>query len=286
MSKKKTKINRKYKDTLFRLLFGKNREELLNLYNAVNGSHYTDPAGLTINTLEDAIFVGVKNDVSFVFQNDLNLYEHQSTLCPNLPLRDLFYVADLLREITENVNLYSRSIKKIPTPRFVMFYIGEEDPGEIAEYRLSDMFEKQEDHPKLELIVRIVNINDGQNNVVMKNCRTLREYSKFVDMVRQNAKKMPQGKAVEKAVKDCIRKNILRDFLRKHKARVIKMNMLYEYDEKQHRKWEREEAREEGREEGRKEGREEERVNTERERQRADAAEEELARYKARFGTL
>ncbi|MCR5487041.1 MAG: hypothetical protein K6F35_05865 [Lachnospiraceae bacterium] len=127
-----------------------------------------------------------------------------------------------------------------------------------------------------------MNINEGQNNVVMKNCRTLREYSRFVDMIRQNAGRMPQRKAVEKAVRDCIRKNILRDFLRKHKARVIKMNMLYEYDEKQHRKWEREEAREEGR----KEGREEERVNTERERQRADVAEEELARYKARFGTL
>ena len=96
----KKKVNRKYKDTVFRLLFGKNRKELLALYNAVNDTHYTNEEDLEINTLEEAIYVGMRNDISFVFRDELNLYEHQSTLSPNLPLRDLFYVADLLQDMT------------------------------------------------------------------------------------------------------------------------------------------------------------------------------------------
>lgn len=239
------KINKKYKDTVFRLLFGKDKNELLKLYNAVNGSDYKNPDDLTINTLEDAIYVSMRNDVSFVFQDELSLYEHQSTLNPNLPLRDLFYVSDLLQEMTAEKNIYGTRRIMIPAPRFYVFYNGEDDPGQITEYRLSDMFEKNEATPELELIVKVININEGQNNKVLNNCKTLQEYAKFVAMIRENQKTMPIGKAITKAVNDCIEQGILKDFLLKHKAQVIKMS-IYEYDEKKQRRFDREEGREEG----------------------------------------
>ena len=241
----KKKVNRTYKDTVFRLLFGSNREELLDLYNAVNGTHYTNAEDLEINTLEEAIYVGMRNDISFVFRDELSLYEHQSTLSPNLPLRDLFYVADLLQEMTAELNLYSRSRLKIPTPEFYVFYNGEEDPGEIREYRLSEMFTKPEDEPCLELVVKIININAGQNNVVLEHCQTLREYATFIAMIRENLKTMKLREAVTKAIDDCIKEGILKEFLIKHKAQVIKMS-IYEYDEKKQRKFDREEGQEEG----------------------------------------
>ena len=243
------KINKKYKDTVFRLLFGKDKNELLKLYNAVNGSSYTNADDLTINTLEDALYVSMRNDVSFVFQDELGLYEHQSTLNPNLPLRDLFYVSDLLQEMTAERNIYGSRRITIPAPRFYVFYNGEEDPGQITEYRLSDMFEKNEETPELELIVKVININEGQNNKVLNNCTTLQEYAKFIAMIRENQKTMSINKAVTKAVNDCIEQEILKDFLLKHKAQVIKMS-IYEYDENKQRRFDREEGRKEGREEG------------------------------------
>ena len=137
------KANPKYKDTVFRLLFGENRNELLNLYTAVNDSHYTDSSELVINTLKDAIYCGMRNDVSFVFQDYLNLYEHQSTLNPNLPLRALFYAADILQVMTAEENLYGSRRMMIPNPKFVVFYNGEEETG-VEQYRLSDMYVKQD----------------------------------------------------------------------------------------------------------------------------------------------
>ena len=239
---RKKKVNRKYKDTVFRMLFGTNRSELLNLYNAVNDSNYTNADDLEINTLEDAIYVSMRNDISFVFCDSLNLYEHQSTLNPNLPLRNLFYVSDLLQEMTAEMNIYGSRRLEIATPRFIMFYNGEDDPGEVSEYRLSEMFVKAEEEPQLELIVKIVNINDGQNNRILNNCKTLREYSQFVAMIRTNRKTMGIEDAVRRTVDDCIRQDILRKFLLKHKTRVIKMSILYEYDEKKQRRFDREEG--------------------------------------------
>ena len=259
MSKKK-KVNRKYKDTVFRMLFGNDRNELLKLYNAVNGSDYSNADDLTINTLENAIYVGMRNDVSFMFQDELEMYEHQSTLNPNLPLRFLFYVADLLQDITGEMNIYGTRMLEIPTPHFIMFYNGEEDLGDISEYRLSAMFTKPEEHPQIELIVKIININKGEDNKVVKGCRTLQEYAEFIAVIRRYNKTMKLKEAVEKAVDDCIKGGILREFLLKNRARIIKMS-IYEYDAKKQREFDREE------------GRAEERANTEKERKRAEEAE-------------
>lgn len=114
-----------YKDSMFRMLY-LDKGELLSLYNAVNGTEYTDVDNLEINTLRNAIYMNVKNDVSFLFNFQVNLYEQQSTVNPNMLLRDLFYVADLLQNYVKDFNLYGRGLVKIPAPRFIVFYNGKE----------------------------------------------------------------------------------------------------------------------------------------------------------------
>ena len=110
------KINKKYKDRLFRLIF-QDKKDLLELYNAINNSDYTNPEDLTITTIEDVVYMGMKNDLSFLIDDVLNLYEHQSSFSPNLPLRGLFYFSSLYREQIEPVKqrLYTNSPLSIST---------------------------------------------------------------------------------------------------------------------------------------------------------------------------
>ena len=168
------KVNRKYKDTIFRMLF-KEKENLLSLYNAVNGTSYVDTDGLEITTLQDAVYMNYKNDVSFVFDFELNLYEHQSTVNPNMPLRDLIYVTTVLQGIIRDEDFYSSKLIKLPTPRFVVFYNGTEPQPHKQILRLSDAYEKQLDLPELELCVTVYNINYEENKELLEACKVLKE---------------------------------------------------------------------------------------------------------------
>ena len=247
-----TKMNSKYKDTMFRLLF-REKKELLSLYNATNGTSYENEDELEVNTLENAIYMNMKNDISFVFDLELNLYEHQSSTNPNMPLRDLFYVSRVLQNLTKEDNLYGKMKVKIPTPRFIVFYNGMEEMPERMEYRLSDLFEKPVKEPELELRITVLNINPGKNEPVLENCRTLKEYMIYVDKVRRYLKRMPIEEAVERVIDECIQERILVDFLRKHRAEA-KAVSIFEYDQEKHMKFIREEGWEEGWEEGRQQG--------------------------------
>ena len=247
-----TKVQRNYKDTFFRMLF-KDKENLLSLYNALNGTDYTDVSRLEITTLENAVYMNYKNDVSFVFEHELLLYEHQSTVNPNMPLRDLFYVTDILQKRTYDKDLYSSKLISIPAPRFVVFYNGATYQPERHTLKLSDAYEKRQENPELELIVTMYNINHGCNREIMDACRTLKEYAMYVEQIRTYAKQMPLKEAVEKAVEHCIEAGILSDFLRKNKAEAIKVS-IYEYDEELHMKSEREIWYNTGMEEGHKSG--------------------------------
>ncbi len=171
-------VNRQYKSSIFAMLFS-DRRELLKLYNAVNGTSYTDPELLTVNTLENAIYMAVKNYVSFLIGTRLYLYEHQSTWNPNLPLRNLFYVSDLYSALTEERNLYSSKRIQIPAPHFLVFYNGEEKHPDQVVMKLSELYESAEEPPELELIVYVLNINQGHNEALMKACRSLREYAAY-----------------------------------------------------------------------------------------------------------
>ena len=96
--------NRKYKDTVFRMLFA-DKSNLLSLYNAMSGSDYHDPSKLQIITLENAIYIGMKNDLAFVIGTNLFLYEHQSTYNPNVPLRNLFYISSEYQKMVDSNKL-------------------------------------------------------------------------------------------------------------------------------------------------------------------------------------
>ena len=232
------KVNRNYKDTVFRMLF-QDRENLLSLYNAVNGTAYEDVDGLVITTLQDAVYMNYKNDVSFVFDFTLSIYEHQSTVNQNMPLRDLIYVSKVLQGQMKDQDIYSSRQIKLPTPKFVVFYNGTDEQPEKQILRLSDAYEKQLEEVELELTVTVYNINYGHNQKLLEACQTLKEYAQYVAAVREYAKEMPLAEAVESAVDSCIRQGILADFLRKNRAEAIEMS-IFEYDEEKHLKSERE----------------------------------------------
>lgn len=224
--------NREYKDTVFRMLFS-DKKELLSLYNALNGTNYESPEDVEITTLKNAIYMTAKNDISCVIDMRLNLYEHQSTVNPNIPLRDLDYVARTFSLLYRDDDIYSPRIIRLPNPKFIVFYNGLEKQPARREYRLSDAYANIEEHPSLELIVVQLNINPGYNDELLISCPTLWGYMKFVEKIRENQKTMPLTEAVTCAVNACIQEGILADFLKKHKSEVIAMS-LYEYDEKKH----------------------------------------------------
>ena len=257
-SEKILSVRRNYKDTVFRMLF-REKEALLSLYNAVNETHFTNVDELEITTLDNAIYMGMKNDVSCVFAFELSLYEHQSTVNPNMPLRDLFYVAQQLQTMVSEKNLYSSRKVRIPTPRFAVFYNGNREMPERLEYRLSDLFQKQLEKPELELIVTVYNINPGMNETLLEECHKLKEYVMFTNQIRENHKTMNLENAINKAVEVCIKEGILVEFLTKHRAEVVAMS-IFEYDAEKHMRLEREEGYEDGLMAGREEGREEGRV--------------------------
>ena len=237
-------IKRDYKSSMFCMLW-ENKAELLSLYNAVNGTHYTNADDLTINTLRNAIYMGMKNDVSFIFDMSLNLYEHQSTVNPNMPLRDLLYVAQVLQGMIKDENLYGTSLVMIPTPKFVVFYNGPMKQPERRTLRLSDSFTKQNGEVNLELIVEVINVNPGNNEKLLSNCKQLQEYVWYIEKVRKYASDMPIEAAVERSVNECIKEGILADFLLQNKAEAIAMS-IFEYDQEAHMRLVRQEGYDDG----------------------------------------
>ena len=236
--------NRMYKSRIFAMLFS-DRNELLKLYNAINGTSYDDPDLLQVNTLENAVYMSMQNDVSFIIDMRLNLYEHQSTYSPNLPVRYLLYVADVYSDYTKDMNLYGTKAVKLPTPRFVIFYNGQAEQPDRKELKLSELFSIPDADPSLELKAVMLNINKGHNRKLMETCRTLQDYAEYTFRVREYAAEMPLDLAVEQAITECISEGILADFLRENRAEAKKVS-IYEYDEERHMRQTREEGVEEG----------------------------------------
>ena len=255
-------VNRTYRSTVFIMLF-EEKENLLELYNAMSGKHYIDPELLEINTLENAIYMSIKNDVSFLMDGRLSLYEHQSTYSPNLPLRFLFYISNLYSGMTKDENLYGTRKAQIPTPEFIIFYNGEEERPEREMLKLSDLYtfrgkdveQGGEDGKtgkadyKLELKAELLNICGDNNKALKEACRTLREYAVFTDKMRKHTKTMDIEAAAERTIEECIQEDILREFLTKHRAEVRTVS-IFEYDQEKHMRQEREQAWEEGLAEG------------------------------------
>lgn len=237
-------VNRIYKDRLYKMIFN-DKSELLKLYNAINGTHYDDPAMLTITTLDNAIYMTMENDLSFIIDMRLALYEQQSTVNPNLPLRFLMYITDIYSAYTKDMNIYGSKKVQIPLPSFVIFYNGVKSQPDRTEFFLSELFHPTTDQPALELKAVMLNINKGHNQKLMNACHTLRDYSEYVARIRTYSAEMPLTDAVEKAITECIQENILRDFLLKNRAEAKAMS-IYEYDEEKTLRMFREEGYKDG----------------------------------------
>ncbi|MDD2978644.1 MAG: hypothetical protein PHN80_01595 [Hespellia sp.] len=253
------RVNHKHKDQLFIKLFS-DKKALLELYNAVNHSSYTNPDELMITTLEDAVYMGMKNDCSFLIGNYLNLYEHQSTFNPNMPLRGLIYFASVLQGFlaVSQADLYGKKLIKIPTPKYIVFYNGGDDIKDSVELKLSDAFENPDGC--MEFTAVMLNINLGHNKRLMNQCKLLEEYATFIEQIRIFQRK---GYALEEAIDAasayCIDHNVLKEFLLKNRNEVRQL-ILTEYDKKKHMDIVAKNAREEGLEEGLEKGAELERI--------------------------
>lgn len=221
-------VNREGKDALFKLVFGEHPENALTLYNAINGTEYTNVEDLEITTLRDAVYIGIKNDVSFLFNHDMNLYEHQSTYCPNMPLRGLGYFADLYQiylggEEVSRARLYDKVLVEIPAPKYYVFYNGMEERKETEDLYLSKAYHGEGD---IEIRAHMININAGHSRDIKQKCKALADYSELISRIRENRKKsISKEKAVETAIESCIKDGVLDVILRKERAKVA--NALY-----------------------------------------------------------
>ena len=255
---KKSIANKKYKDTVFRLLFN-NKKEALGLYNNLYDANYTDESLIEIVTLEDVLFTPRKNDIAFTMDGRfMVLLEHQSTINENMPLRFLIYIARLYEKIIDVDNIYRKRLLKIPTPEFTVLYNGSDDlikDGRKVtelELRLSDAF-KEED-VQLELKVKVIDIRYPSHNKAVTKSDTLEQHSRFIQIVEDCRKQEKNlDEAMKKAIDIAIEKGILKEFLIRHSAEVRNMLTL-EYNEEVAKRVEREEAMEEGRAAGRLEG--------------------------------
>ncbi|MCM1181780.1 MAG: hypothetical protein NC337_00200 [Roseburia sp.] len=243
-------VNRKYKDRLFRLRFGsaEYKEDVLSLYNALNGTAHNNADDITITTIDDAIYIRMKNDVSLLLDGNMSLWEQQSSINPNMPVRGLLYFGNLYNQYIKNnkLNIYGKKLQRIPTPQYIVFYNGAEELAPISKLRLSDAFINPTDNNDFEWTAKVYNLNKGKNEDLLKNCRPLYEYMELVNRIRDNQKSgMDIKEAVNTAVDSCISAGIMTAFLSKHKAEVMNV-CITEFDEEIYTEGIREEGREEG----------------------------------------
>ena len=230
---KRRPTNRNHKDRLFRLAFREKKYQL-ELYNALNGTNYTDPEMLEETTLEDVLFLGVKNDLSFIVGMSLNMSEHQSSKNLNMPLRGLIYFSQVYQEYVRRngYNLYAESRIPLPFPIYIVFYNGENDMPDEEEMLLSDAFpEKMKfQFAAVECRVRLLNINFGHNRELMEKCQRLKEYAEFISMIRDH---LAQGNSIQDAIhlsmEQGLKRGLLTDILSRCGTEVVAM-LLEEFD--------------------------------------------------------
>ena len=225
-------VNRKYKDSVFVDLFSddeKAKERFLSLYNALHHTNLPLSCPVENIRLDNIIYMNIINDVSCLVDDKIIvLAEHQSTVNENMPLRFLQYIARLYEKLQIPADRYLRKLSKIPTPEFYVFYNGREDYPETTVLKLSDAFITKPEQVPLELTVQVLNINSGKGGKILKTCKTLDEYSLFVEEVRIQTQLDPEN-GFTNAVKVCIEKGILREYLQRKSREVVNM-LIAEYD--------------------------------------------------------
>ena len=225
-------VNDEHKDRVFKYLFGNpnNREWTLALYNAVNGSNYDNPEEIEYNTIEDAMYLGMRNDVSFIIVDELNLWEHQSTYNPNMPMRFFLSAAKLYEKYIAGSDYYPYSsvLQPAPRPKCICFYNGTASQPERKILRLSEAFNGESD---IEVLVTMLNINYGKNRELMEACEPLSEYAWLVETIRTNQRTMRNLEtAIDAAIDEMPDEFVIKRFLLMNKAEVKGM-FLTEYDQ-------------------------------------------------------
>ena len=218
------KSNTRYKCTLFSTIFSQ-KENALEMYNALNGTDYDNPDEITITTLKNVVFINRYNDVSYVLGGVFNLYEHQSTFNPNMPLRSFFYAAQTYEKMVDPKQLLSSSRVKIPTPKFVVFYNGTKDQPDQTIMKLSESYFNQEIPGDMEVTVTMLNVNYGHNAELMKKCSALNGYSLYISKFREynGIEGFTHSESAEKAVEFCIKNNVMAEFFKERRKEVVGM---------------------------------------------------------------
>ena len=242
--------NRTYRDSVFSKYFCENPEGLVELYNAIAGTEYPLDTPVEPNSLEDVLYKEKMNDLSFVLDNQiLVLIEHQTTINENMALRLLMYVARLYEKLLNQWGkraVYEEKRIPIPQPKFVVLYNGKDPYPEHEVQYLSQSFMVQEENPALELKVDVYNINYREENEFLQKSRHLTDYSLFVHMVHQER---AAGKSLEDAIRiaieQCIRQDIMREFLETHGSEVFNM-LLGEWKLDEAMEYKEQKGREEG----------------------------------------
>ncbi len=241
MTKESTRqiyYNRTYKDVLFDMIFS-DKKAILELYNAIAQTDYNDVSAVSVNTIKRAVFLGIENDKSFIIDDILNIYEHQSTVNPNMPVRGLMYLSELYRQfIYENqLDIYGSKQVTLPQPVYIVFYNGERKQPERKIISLRSAFDENCTiaNQFLDFKAVMLNINYGYNQELMDRCRPLKEYAIFVDTIRKYLKtENKPAIAAKKAVEECIEHGILKNILLKEKG-VIENMITICYDEEIHK---------------------------------------------------
>lgn len=268
--------NREYKSGVFSMLM-EHKEYALQVYNALNGSHYDDAEQVEIVSLDKGISLSIRNDCAFIVDMSLNIYEHQSTYNPNMPLRALIYFVAYIKNMLKRRDVFSPRMIRIPTPHFAVFYNGAANRPDRETIKLSMAYEKPTDDPELELICTIYNINPDKDQRFLKNCPVLDEYMIFVGCVRR-LETEGEDNPIERAIDYCIDNHILEEFLRENRAEVLNamtIDMTFERREELIREEEQKEARDLI---------EKERKRANDAEKRAENAEKQLAELKEKMG--
>lgn len=221
------KLNREYRDSVFRMLFN-DKKKLIELYNAVFDTDYGPDTPIDIKTIEDVLFVHMKNDIAFTLDNKfIVLTEHQSTVNPNMPVRNLIYLSTILQKMYKKAEFYQTVPLPLPQPEFIVFYNGSRKMPEYQELKLSDSFlGKKKEKYALDLTVKAFNINIKEDEGILARSATLSQYSRLVEKIKTAALDGEVSERIMSLIfKECINEGILPEFLTEHGLEVI--NMLF-----------------------------------------------------------
>lgn len=219
------KETREFRSNSFSLLL-KQQKYALEVYNCLNGSDYKNPEDVEVLDVDGGVSLTVRHDAAFIIDSNLSIYEHQSTINPNMPLRILIYVSKLFKSIARSGDIFDEKLLKLPFPRFVVFYNGDDKWGEDFELKLSDAYKHKGEAPWLELRCRVININPGHNEELVGGCGALNGYMTYVSKVKEYRKDIGVEAAVNKAVDECIKENVLGGFFKMYKDLIINDDLI------------------------------------------------------------